>query len=172
MSEPLSTVLVRLLRNPSERAALACPFLVWEAPASAEGEHWEKTRGPNRRAPAAGDPLVFPVEKRGADGNAFPVGITVGRVDNNDLVLEDDSVSRFHAFFRFDERDRTWLLTDAESRNGTWVDEQRLSPEQSAPVKDGSRLRFGDASLEFFLPPSFLRFLDTRLGSKASPQRP
>jgi pSer/pThr/pTyr-binding forkhead associated (FHA) protein len=107
-----------------------------------------------------GDPRVFQVEKRAESGNAFPLGVTIGRVDSNDLVLADDSVSRFHAFLRFDERDRVWVLTDAESKNGTWVDELKVEPNQSAPLKDGSKLRFGDATLQFFLPPSFVKYLE------------
>ena len=160
MSELLSALLVRLRKEPSARASFRCPVLLWEAPAIAHGEHWEKTQGLVARAPVLGDPLVFRVEKRQESGNAFPVGVTIGRVDNNDLVLDDDSVSRFHAFLRFDDRDRSWVLTDAESRNGTWVDGQKLEPNQSAPLKDGSRLRFGDAVLEFFLPASFTEFLE------------
>ena len=160
MSESLSTLLVRLRREPSARASFRCPVLLWEAPSSAEGEHWEQTRGANPRTPALGDPLVFRVEKREEASSAFPLGVTIGRVDSNDLVLDDDSVSRFHAFFRFDQPGKTWVLSDAESKNGTWVDGQKLAPEQSAPLKDGSRLRFGNAELQFLMPAAFLRLLD------------
>src|SRR5512132_4168026 len=29
--------------------------------------------------------------------NLFPLGITVGRTENNDVVLKDEQISRFHA---------------------------------------------------------------------------
>jgi len=128
---------------------------MWEAPATTGGEHWERTRGHNLATPLAGDPRVFRVEKGVNANNAFAFGITLGRVDTNDLVLEDDSVSRFHAFLRLEERTNTWFLTDAESKNGTWVEGKKLTPNQGVPLQDQAKLKFGDAVLKFLLPESF-----------------
>jgi FHA domain-containing protein len=82
--------------------------------------------------------------------DTFPNMITVGRTANNDLVVADVSVSKFHAYFREAGREtgkqgaRGIELSDAGSKNGTWVGEQELAPRgEAVPVKVGDRLRFG-----------------------------
>lgn len=83
--------------------------------------------------------LLQAVRKR---QDTFPSMITVGRTANNDLVLLDASVSRFHAWFQLDG-DRL-LLADAGSRNGTLVAARTLEPKVLTPVRMGERLRFGE----------------------------
>ena len=76
--------------------------------------------------------------------DTFPQMITVGRTANNDLVLPDVSVSKFHAFFRGLPGGKGHELVDAGSKNGTWVVSQELAPRgDGLPVKLGDRLRFG-----------------------------
>lgn len=161
MSEALSSLLIRFRREPAARAGWQCPTLVWEAHATAaQGESWEQTRGHQEHAPLAGDPRIFRLEKAGKANNAFAFGITAGRVENNDLVLDDNSISRFHCFFKIDERTHEWSVTDAESKNGTWADGVKLEGNKRAVLHDGSRVRIGDAELKFMLPPSFLAWVD------------
>jgi hypothetical protein len=74
--------------------------------------------------------------------DTFPNMITVGRTANNDLVVPDVSVSKFHAFFKVTPKG--FELADAGSKNGTWVAGKELAPRGEAlPVKLGDRLRFG-----------------------------
>lgn len=96
-----------------------------------------------KRAPAS--PVILAVRKVQA---SFPSMITVGRTLNNDLVVLDVLVSRFHAFFRiFDDR---LELSDAGSRNGTWVGKCRLVPKGPPQiVVPGDSVRF--ARHEFVL---------------------
>lgn len=100
-----------------------------------------RARPPERGA----RPLVLPVRKVQA---TFPSMITVGRTDNNDLVVPDEQISKFHAYFRLvGER---LELADAGSRNGTFVAGRRLAPEsESAPL--ALRDRFSLGALEFQL---------------------
>jgi hypothetical protein len=87
--------------------------------------------------------LVLPVKKVQP---SFPSMITVGRTQNNDLVIEDGEISKFHAFFRVSPSGVE--LADAGSRNGTFVQQRRLEPKgPSAPVMVGDAIQFG--SLEF-----------------------
>jgi len=80
--------------------------------------------------------------------DTFPDMITVGRTNNNDMVVADVSVSRFHAFFQL--RDDGVALADAGSRNGTTIDGDKLEPRAPAtPVAPGSLISFG--STEFYL---------------------
>lgn len=178
MATTLNQLAVRYF---SQRAAfeaqLQAPVLVWEAPARAgdpgaqdeldEGSWASTTAGGPMSRPRAGETLVFSVEKVNAKANAFAMGITVGRVDTNDVVVDDASVSRFHAYLQFDARKKTWSLTDADSKNGTFVGADRLSSSAHVALPDGATVRFGDITMRFFLPAAFLRWLD----EKASPRK-
>jgi hypothetical protein len=75
--------------------------------------------------------------------DAFPDMVTVGRTANNDVVLPDISISKFHAFFRLSGRERAHLV-DAGSKNGTWLNGVRLPPRgEPALIQVGDALRFG-----------------------------
>ncbi|MHC4260258.1 MAG: ATP-binding protein [Planctomycetota bacterium] len=54
-----------------------------------------------------------------------PKGATIGRSENCDVILNDDSVSRNHARISQDPFGR-WIVEDLESRNGVLVDGQRV----------------------------------------------
>jgi FHA domain-containing protein len=87
--------------------------------------------------------MAFPLRKV---IDTFPNMITVGRTANNDLVVPDVSISKFHAFFRDlgEQRGPRYDLTDAGSKNGTWVSGVQVPPRgAAAPVKLGDRIRFG-----------------------------
>jgi hypothetical protein len=82
---------------------------------------------------------------------SFPSMITVGRTRNNDVVLPDPRVSKFHAYFRI--LSGVWELADAGSVNGTRIGELTLPPKgQPHPVHFGDRIRFGDLQLAFLDP--------------------
>ncbi len=67
----------------------------------------------------------------------------IGRHPSNDLQLTDKQVSRFHAIV---EGGDSWaLLRDLGSRNGTWVNGQRVSEAQLRP---GDEIRLGTVRME------------------------
>lgn len=68
--------------------------------------------------------------------------INVGRSSDNDIILDDDLVSRYHA--RLDLQARAYLLTDLGSANGTWLNEHRLEAPVSMHI--GDCIRFGTRS--------------------------
>jgi len=70
--------------------------------------------------------------------------IVVGRASTCDLVLNDASVSRFHAEILFDGHEVR--VRDLKSRNGTFVRGQLV---EDSTVSLGERLQFG--SVEFVL---------------------
>jgi pSer/pThr/pTyr-binding forkhead associated (FHA) protein len=90
---------------------------------------------------------VFDVKKESSKHNAFAMGVTIGRVDSNDIPLDDVSVSRFHAWLQADGKG--WVVCDAESKNGTFLDGKRLAPNQKVPVKDKAKLKFGEVEVTF-----------------------
>ena len=108
------------------------------------------------RAPGAihGDVQgVLPVRKR-RDSNAFAMMITLGRAPNNDLMIPDQRVSKFHAYLR--RVGEQWTVSDANSMNGTWVNGQKIPSGQSAPLRSGARIAVAETLELLFLEPSDL----------------
>jgi hypothetical protein len=64
--------------------------------------------------------------------------VTVGRADDNDLVLADPEVSRHHA--RLEPDGEGWRAIDLGSTNGTWVNGVRLN---MATIAVGDEVAFG-----------------------------
>ncbi|MBZ4423055.1 FHA domain-containing protein [Myxococcus sp. RHSTA-1-4] len=168
MSELLSTHASRFLRNRGEfQRGLPPALLVFTPSPLTRGcqleEEYRLKTVTNAGAPTLGvsESVVFPVVK--SRTNAFGRGITVGRTGNNDVVLEDGSVSRFHAWFTREEGQEGLLLTDAGSKNGSWVGGARLTPRRAVPVEDGARLRFGQVEVAFYTASGFVRMLSVRM---------
>lgn len=69
--------------------------------------------------------------------------VTIGRRADNHLVLDEDNISRQHLCIERRE-DEQYHAMDMGSSNGTYLNEERI---QSAPLKDGDTLRFGDYTL-------------------------
>lgn len=97
--------------------------------------------------------MIIPVRKR-RDSNAFAMMITLGRAPNNDLVIPDQRVSKFHAYFR--RLGQQWTLNDANSMNGTWVNGQPIPSDRSAPLESGSSIRLAETLELVFLEPQAL----------------
>jgi pSer/pThr/pTyr-binding forkhead associated (FHA) protein len=74
----------------------------------------------------------------------------VGRQPSSDLLLDwDHEVSRFHA--RFERVEDDWVLVDdGFSRNGTFVNGERLSGR--CRLNDGDTLRLGTTTITFVSP--------------------
>jgi hypothetical protein len=82
--------------------------------------------------------LAFPLEVH----NAL---VRLGRAVDNDVVIDNQRVSRYHAQLRWVESD--WLVYDLESTNGTYLDDQLVLPAQPLPLPAQGILRLGDHDL-------------------------
>ena len=71
--------------------------------------------------------------------------VTLGRDPECDLVADVDEVSRTHC--RLTPHDGAWYLTDLESTNGTWLDQERVVGETR--LATGARIRIGNLILKF-----------------------
>lgn len=152
MARSLTNLAAQFLRDKAAfRASLEHPVLIWKAPpADASGQTWQGTHSgvtPAHR-PNDGEAIVFDVHKDPKKQNAFAMGVTVGRIDTNDVPLDDVSVSRFHAWLAQDSKG--WVLCDAESKNGTFFNGTRVEPKQKIPIKDHAKLKFGEVEVTFF----------------------
>lgn len=95
------------------------------------------------------DVEVYPLAKK--PGAAFASMITVGRTPNNDVVLADVTVSRFHAYFRRDgDGDDAWFVCDAGSKNGTRLSGSALPSREDHAVRSRDTVRFGDVETTFY----------------------
>ena len=71
--------------------------------------------------------------------------IRIGRRSDNDIVLNDDYVSRHHAVIV--DTGTSFLITDLRSANGVEVQRQRIRT--SANLADGDHIRIGDHEFTF-----------------------
>jgi pSer/pThr/pTyr-binding forkhead associated (FHA) protein len=71
--------------------------------------------------------------------------VRVGRAVDNDLVISNQRVSRYHA--QLMRVDASWLVYDLDSTNGTFVNGERVEPSQPRPLTPGAVLRLGDHDL-------------------------
>jgi len=94
--------------------------------------------------PSAGAPgdYIVRLRKRSDGDTAYVDRVSVGRAMNKDIVLRHGSISKFHAWFQIDEVGEV-SLTDAESKNGSKLNGEALSPRVPVMVSDGDRIRFG-----------------------------
>ncbi|MCF8152197.1 MAG: FHA domain-containing protein [Sulfuritalea sp.] len=77
-------------------------------------------------------------------GNSFPVtsvGITVGRDDDNDIVIHDPRVSHRHAWIGI--IDSNAVLRDLESTNGTFINAHLDSLVHEVVLSPGDTIFFG-----------------------------
>lgn len=92
------------------------------------------------------DLQIFPLAKK--PGAAYPDRITIGRTNNNDVVIADTSVSRLHAYVRRDGA--RWLVADAGSKNGSWLRGEPLEARRERPLPSRALLKLGDVDLTFY----------------------
>ena len=149
----------RTLAADTFRARHGDRFLVHNGPLDPKRRVKRPTRtammlvdAPVTASAAAGPPpgaelVVFPLRQTGR--SPFPRIVTVGRTKNNDVVLPDVVISKFHAFFK--EEDGKLVCQDAESRNGSFVDGTRAPGTKGGKaleVRPGAMIKFG--LLEFW----------------------
>jgi hypothetical protein len=140
-------------------AGLLHPVLLWRVGGPAGDPiiaptHTHGGRG-GKDLPTAGDPVVFSLKK--GTQSAFAFGVTLGRTENNDVVLRHQEVSRFHAYVQMDKGRH--LLADADSKNGTFLDGVRLAANHATPLPPACKVALGELQLEYFEPGAFCEML-------------
>ncbi len=82
-------------------------------------------------------------------GETVPVKalpVSIGRNDQNGIVLKNDTVSSTHARVYFDERVRNVCIVDMDSLNGVFINDQ---PTRKNVLFDGCQIRLGNSKLTF-----------------------
>lgn len=92
--------------------------------------------------------------------------VKVGSAADNNIVLKEEGISRYHAELFLDE-DGNIFITDLDSTNGTFVNGNKI--DSSMPLQKSDRVQLADEEVEwkmFFSDPSVLK--DTKIKTKKS----
>ncbi len=107
----------------------------------------DRKRRESRRSKNTSDPRNLLLTGGPLVGTIIPLGstpIVIGRSPSSTLVLEDEYASSQHA--RLTPADGHWWIEDLGSRNGTFVDDERLTTPRELNV--GDIVRIGQTTLE------------------------
>lgn len=121
----------------SEVAPVAFPDSV-PAP---QQPHRDRTQHPHPQSPQT--PAVEQTPAAGPAADADEEALTIGRGHGNSIVLDDMLVSRHHV--RITAADDGLVLQDLGSRNGTYVNGQRV---ERTALHEGDRLGVGSTTFE------------------------
>jgi hypothetical protein len=103
-------------------------------------------------------------------GAHFSIGgapVTFGREEDNDVVMNDPSVSRWHA--ELQQEADGYVLTDRHSRNGTWVNGVAITTHH---LRSGDEIMIGDEKFRFEVSDPRATIQRTIPGSPAEPLDP
>lgn len=74
--------------------------------------------------------------------------LSVGRGRDNELCVNDGSVSKIHAALLMN-REGTLLVSDTGSTNGTFINGRRIAYGEARQIEDGDVVGFGDVEVRF-----------------------
>jgi len=110
-------------------------------------------RTTRREAPLAVAAGRLKVINAGSDMHNLPGAVLLlkpetrlGAESDNDLILNDPYISKYHARMRWDGA--VWWVEDLGSANGSMVDGQICLPSQPRPMRSGDHLKLGDMLFE------------------------
>ena len=89
---------------------------------------------------------INPVDPRSREFTLREPQSSIGSNESNDVVVRDPTVSKRHAILN--RRKRRWELVDANSSNGTFLGDTRIT-DKPASLADGQEIRFGGARFVF-----------------------
>ncbi|MCB1237231.1 MAG: FHA domain-containing protein [Verrucomicrobiae bacterium] len=88
--------------------------------------------------------IHIPGEQPQKYGLEDQIEVSVGRADDNDIIITHDSISGHHAQLKM--AGDGFVLVDLDSTNGTFLDG---APVSEAPLHHGARVTFGQVEAEY-----------------------
>jgi pSer/pThr/pTyr-binding forkhead associated (FHA) protein len=73
--------------------------------------------------------------------------LSIGRTKENDLWLDDESVSKIHASLVLNSS-KQLMVADTGSTNGTFINDRRIEYAKAFVLKDGDKLKFGTVEVD------------------------
>jgi hypothetical protein len=98
-----------------------------------------------------GTNINFPLDPSKVDivvGREDPIGSIYPDIDLTDFGGDKSGVSRQHA--RITLQANQYYITDLQSTNFTYVNQQRLAPNLPTPLHDGDEIKFGKLKMFFY----------------------
>ena len=110
-----------------------------------------------------GSPVRFLPIRRPApvDGEPEELWLTIGRVAECHIMINDYTISKRHARILVDMEQGRFELEEQGSTNGTWVNGERLDKARPLALSSGDSVRFGRHIFTFFKARNFYEFLKT-----------
>jgi hypothetical protein len=99
--------------------------------------------------------LVAPLEK--SPRNPYDGFLFLGRASTCDVIIRDSSISKTHAVIEPDAG--KWRIRDNRSRNGTWLNGERLKPNERLDLTSGDVVILGSYPIYFVLSAELMRIL-------------
>lgn len=103
----------------------------------------KKADGPYLLLQSSGEMLGVPTERKYQLGECF----IIGRNEDCSLCIENPFVSNRHAIIK--KQGGEFLVFDEGSKNGTFVNQGQLPPNEGRALKKGDCISIGEISLEF-----------------------
>jgi hypothetical protein len=103
-------------------------------------------------------------------GQVFPLTqetVTIGRADDNAIILADPQVSGHHAVISWQAASHTLTIEDLNSAGGTYVNERRVAGRR--PLRQGDAIRLGRTILHVQLEPGREPHWEPQPGPSRSP---
>lgn len=113
-------------------------FKIWKETTDSSSSEFEKTA----------TPIQFKFVEDLKEYTFTKPDIILGREAENDMALPDETVSAVHA--RVYHRDSQWLIEDANSTNGTFLNGQRVFT--ATVLVSGDIITCGAISIEVIIP--------------------
>ncbi|MGB1925702.1 MAG: FHA domain-containing protein, partial [Rubripirellula sp.] len=106
-----------------------------------------KTSSPQSKNGSFGAYLVLRSSGRWSDVFRLspPAEVVMGRASSNQIVIRDQQASRYHAKVFW--KDSIWVLSDLESVNGTFLNQQRIDGDQA--LHEGDTIQVGGCEITF-----------------------
>jgi pSer/pThr/pTyr-binding forkhead associated (FHA) protein len=100
-------------------------------------------------SPESSGRAVLVIRNGGFEGMRFELSAPetlIGRNPSTDITLLDAGISREHAIILYDEEERSYVIEDLQSTNGTKVNGKRIRTSALVP---GDRIQIGRTIFEF-----------------------
>ncbi len=85
--------------------------------------------------------------------------VTIGRAENNSIVLTETRVSRFHAQVEYQFSSKTYAISDLGSANGTYLNGQKINALDRRPIANWDKIRIASTifTVRFADDPALIR---------------
>jgi len=88
------------------------------------------------------------LEINGQSKNLSNKAFGIGRDKNNQLVIADPKVSRYHAIVTFENGEA--FIKDTDSSNGTYINEKPIRSGVKVKLNNGDKIKVGNSVINFY----------------------